>query len=210
MTWFKKLRGANGGYVAFNGVDVDSNNNAVVVGQGPAASGDANAIVVKYDQNGTIVWQNTFGDNNYESGFGIAVNRSNDRIYFVGSMFPGINRGVLTALAPTGELYWSVSAGQGTYSKLYGVAVDSTTGNIYTSGDYNNGSIVIGWDENGTPLWQNRINNYYLWYFYGTRSINFNATSIALVGYTYDNNINNSEAASPRTEERYRNRLVRC
>ena len=67
-----------------NAVAVDSSGNAYLVGgSGNYGLGNGNMALVKYDGNGVLQWNYTWGGDNNDCGYGIAVD-SSDSVYLAG------------------------------------------------------------------------------------------------------------------------------
>lgn len=139
-------------------------------------SGYSNAVVVKLDHNGNLIW-NTFlgGDqyNSYNSGYGIAIDNIGNS-YITGDSyttwgepvrpFSGGYDAFVAKLDGSGHLLWNTFLG-GTSSDIgYGISVDAT-GNIFVTGNSNRtwGSPILPFQRisafvaklnpNGTLLW---------------------------------------------------------
>jgi len=83
IVWQKLLGGVGDDYGY--SIATDSNDNIYVCGESGTINPNYNAIIVKYNSSGTVVWQRGFGRTNtvYDSALGIAID-SNDDIIITG------------------------------------------------------------------------------------------------------------------------------
>jgi len=83
----------NGLYDIARGVAVDNANNIIVTGYCDIG-GDYVYFTVKYDSNGTILWQDTLDNGPFDSAFGVAVDNANN-IIVTGYTSTGVNNDYL-------------------------------------------------------------------------------------------------------------------
>ncbi len=79
IIWVDTLDNNNRDDVAY-GVGVDNCNNIYVTGYSLELSGDYDYFTVKYDSNGTILWQDTLNNGNHDIAYSIAVDDLNNII----------------------------------------------------------------------------------------------------------------------------------
>ena len=116
-------------------VKLDSSDNIYIVGVTYSyGAGDADALLVKYNNLGTFQWYKTWGYNGIEIGRGILVNSSNS-IYIVGysTSYNNVYDFILLKYNNLGELQWNKVWG-GSYDDYgRGITMDSSN-NIYLVG----------------------------------------------------------------------------
>jgi uncharacterized delta-60 repeat protein len=147
LQWDRTLGGANNdiGY----GVAIDSSDNIIVVGYTASdGAGGNDVLVVKYNSSGTLLWQRTLGGTGQESGYGVAID-SSDNIIVVG-VTPSDGAGgqdVLVAkCSSSGTLLWDKTLGGASSDYGQGVAIDSSDNIIvtaYTPSDGAGGNDVL-------------------------------------------------------------------
>lgn len=142
--WSRQLGGP--GLQAGNGVVVDSENNVIVAGnssgpfEGGMAFGGNDAIVVKLDGDGAILWTAQIGGEGSDVAHDVTVD-ADDNVYIVGlaenaydqQEHLGDRDMVVTKLDAAGVTLWSAQFGTSDFDDAYGIAVDAE-GMIYVSG----------------------------------------------------------------------------
>jgi hypothetical protein len=142
--------GADGAVVAVG----DGVNAVDFGGGGVGTDGDWNAIVVKVDANGEHAWSRSFGEEEYQGAWGVAVD-STENVYFTGGLWGPVDFGAglvsspdgdgfLVGLDPNGQYRWGKVFGE--VGEQYGVrtAVDGM-GNVVLTFDYE-GTVNLGGD----------------------------------------------------------------
>jgi len=118
------------------GVAVDSSGNVYVSGETHSfGAGGGDAFLLKYDSNGTILWQKIWGSIEDDFSLGVAVDASGNA-YVIGgttSFGAGLSDVLLLKYDPNGRLLWKRTWGGEEYDKVFGVAVDPS-GNAYVTG----------------------------------------------------------------------------
>lgn len=144
-------------------ITVDKLQNPIVVGYNYVLSASAgDALLVKYDPNGNILWQRLLGGTLDDTGATVAVDRSNN-IYVFGhsrSYTTGNADFWITKYNSGGTLQWSRTLGVAANSE-FGVAADvDSSDNIYVTGiTYSQGQgggdvLLAKYSPAGTLLWQ--------------------------------------------------------
>ena len=108
------------------------------------AGSTSNVFVVKLDTSGNAVWAESWGGNGDDTGFGIAIDGS-DNLYVTGNytgLFDsttfssaGDSDVFVTKYSSAGRLLWEESQGGPGHDDGTGVAVDSS-GNVFVTGDF--------------------------------------------------------------------------
>ena len=118
---------------------VDSSNNVIVAGYTSSFSGGGDYLIIKYDENGTLLWNNTVGgDGTRDYAWAVAVD-SADNIIVTGDTksygaSPGSTLDVWTLKYDAdGNLLWNTTAGGADNEVGLDICVDSSD-NIYVVG----------------------------------------------------------------------------
>ncbi|MHA1427922.1 MAG: SBBP repeat-containing protein [Candidatus Helarchaeota archaeon] len=139
--WLRIWGGSNDdeGY----GIVVDKDDNLYITGATWSFGSGGDIFIVKYNYNGILLWNSTWGGNNYECGQGLAVDGSNN-VYlagFDGSWSVGPYNAVLLKYDSEGNYCWYRSWGDQNNNDVgTSVAIDCNN-NCYLSG-YTNQSGV--------------------------------------------------------------------
>ena len=133
--WNKTWGGSNDEYGS--GIAIDSSDNIYVVeSTGVPGTSDYSILLVKYNNAGQHEWNKTWGGINYDEGYGVTVD-SSDNIYVVGltcsfGVAPGNNM-VLIKYNSSGVQEWYKTWSGSDEDTGYGVVIDSSD-NIYVVG----------------------------------------------------------------------------
>ena len=148
-------------YDAGFGVAVDSSDNIYLAGWTTSfGAGQDDMVLVKYDGSGVQQWNRTWGGSDYDAGFGVAVD-SSDNIYLAGwTTSYGVGNGdmVLVKYNSSGVELWSQTWGGSGYDYGYEVAVNSSD-NVYLAGYTRsfgagqNDMVLVKYDGSGVQLW---------------------------------------------------------
>jgi uncharacterized delta-60 repeat protein len=118
------------------GIVVDSSDNVYLTGYTESfGAGDDDIALVKYDRNGVLLWNRTWGGAKWDRGYGVAVD-SSDNVYLAGfteSFGAGNIDMVLVKYDSFGAQQWYRTLGGVESDAGYGVAVDSSN-NVYLAG----------------------------------------------------------------------------
>jgi prepilin-type N-terminal cleavage/methylation domain-containing protein len=200
IVWKKSFGGTD--YDRFYDVNGLSDNNLIVVGYSASTDGDLSglnngvddAIIVKYDNSGNVVWKKNFGGTSYDVYNGVAS--LGDNYIAVGSSYSsdmdltGLNKGeedaIIVKYDNNGNVLWKKNYG-GTVAERYNSVAISDTGYVAvgssnsTNGDLSglskgdSDAIIVKYDENGNILWKKN--------FGGTSSDSYNSVVTTSGGY---------------------------
>jgi uncharacterized delta-60 repeat protein len=162
----------NGGYEedkAF-GVIVDAANNIYITGQTTVQGRGLQLVVLKYNQNGQLMWSKTWGATNNEfddAGVALTLDETENNLYVTGY---GTNNDSHTDLilqkygTSNGYLKFTKKQDGGVNmdSEGHGIVIDAA-GYVYTTGFTENASqqeniITIKFNSSGTKQWQRTVN----------------------------------------------------
>ena len=115
---------------------IDNYYNVYIVGKVYNSSKNAfDIIIVKYNNSGNQIWNETWGGNSEDLGFAIDIDPSNN-LYIIGgsySLTNGSSDIILLKYSSSGELLWYRTWGGAQYDTGYGITVDDYD-NIYVVG----------------------------------------------------------------------------
>ena len=155
------------------GVAADGSGNVIVTGPFEStvnfgggvltsAGGESDIYVAKFDGTGNHLWSKRFGDADGQSGYGVAVDGSNN-VIATGDFYSSVDfgGGVLTSAGDrdayiakfdaSGNHVWSKRFGNASSDDIYGGAVDGSgnvivTGTFYDSVDFGGGALTSAGD----------------------------------------------------------------
>ena len=137
LAWQRTWGGTEYDWGPRSAVALDSPGNAYVLGTTPsfgASKGDV--LLLKFDPSGNLLWQRTWGRNEPNFGWGLALDSSDD-IYITGvtQSFGGTGHALfLVKFDSFGDLLWQrTRGGNDTAGCGYNVALDSL-GDVYVVG----------------------------------------------------------------------------
>ncbi len=139
--------------------------------------GNCDAIAIKYDKNGNVVWQKTYGGQ-YEDYF-TAIQKANDATYIVGGKYN--SRGTILKIADNGEIKLEKEIG---YAEVFFITTNPNGG--YIIGDYTQSSIVRVYDEEFNLNWSTTNSNTNSNYTYVNDAVVDKNGNIIIIG-TYAN-----------------------
>ena len=148
-------------YEVGRAVAIDSSNNVYLAGGHDGYwSGSDHMHLVKYDTNGVQQWNRTWGGTEWDRGFGVTVD-SSDNVYFVGdteSFGAGEDDIILVKYSSSGVQQWNRTWGGTSFDIGYGVVVDSSdcvyiggSTKSYGAGDYD--LLLVKYDSSGVQQW---------------------------------------------------------
>jgi uncharacterized delta-60 repeat protein len=144
------------------GIAVDELDNVYLTGQVSMSGRGLELIVLKYNKNGNLLWESTYGatDQNFDdAGLAITLDR-NSRPYITGYCTDpdGARKIVTIRFSTNGNIAWAnIEDGSGSMdSQSFGIAVDETN-NIYVTGYVTTSTgkdiIIIKYTQNGNVKW---------------------------------------------------------
>jgi len=117
-------------------VVVDSSGDIYVTGDTQSfGAGGRDAVILKFNSTGGIVWQKTWGGSNDDVGYGVVVD-SSGYVYVTGytmSFGQGLEDVFVLKFNSTGDLEWQRTWGGDNWDRGLSITVDSS-GNIYATG----------------------------------------------------------------------------
>jgi uncharacterized delta-60 repeat protein len=161
LVWQRTWGGS--GYDQGEGVATDSSGDVYVTGATCSfGTGCRNAVLLKFDSQGDLLWQRIWGGTSDDFGRGVSVDSSGDA-YVTGvtsSYGAGAWDGLLLKFDPAGNLLWQRTWGTPGYEEGIGDYVD-TTGNVYVAGYYNGSApdtgpspaILLKFNSTGALMW---------------------------------------------------------
>jgi len=156
--WERSWDGPAADYAS--GMALDSAGNIYVSGYTKSyGNGGYDALLVKYNKDGSYIWNKTWGTTLNEQANGIAIG-TDDSIYLGGQqLVSGSNYDVIILKYDmNGNRLWNKTWGNASQEIAYGVAVDSS-GNLYAAGscEYlpgaHDSSLLVKFDTNGNYIW---------------------------------------------------------
>lgn len=136
-------------------IAIDSQKNIYVAGGNGTSFPNFDALLLKFNPAGELVWKRTYNGGSYDNSWGLYID-SNDDIYFISDSILTSYDTVLLKYNSSGDLQWSSTIGGNAYQTCYDITMDSN-GNIYLAGL--NGSspsynyLVVKLDNSGNHLW---------------------------------------------------------
>ena len=182
----------DGGYIAVGG---SSSNNGDLTGLN---KGSDDAIIVKYDASGNVIWNKNFGGSGSNDSFNSIVQISDGSYVAAGFAasvdgdLTGLNKGsddaTIVKYDSSGNLIWNKNFGGSSYDNFVSVQVTSDGGYIAvgqsmsTDGDLTglnkggvgNDAIIVKYDSSGNVIWNKN--------FGGNAAETFTQTSLVSAG----------------------------
>jgi uncharacterized delta-60 repeat protein len=160
IQWQRVLGGT--GFDLGSAVAVDSSGNVYAFGYTTSqGAGGSDFLIAKYNSSGTIQWQRTLGGSNSESGYGVAVD-SSDNVYVFGETQSAGAGGLDFLLAKynsSGTIQWQRILGGSGREDGHAVAIDSSD-NVYvlgytgSTGAGASNCLLAKYNSSGTIQWQ--------------------------------------------------------
>lgn len=148
-------------YEVGRAVAIDSSDNVYLAGGHDAYwTGSDNMHLVKYDSSGVQLWNRTWGGTEWDRGWGVAVDSSNN-VYLAGnteSFGAGPSDMILVKYNSAGVQQWNCTWGGIDSEESFGVSVDSLD-NVYLGGytrSFGAGDIdmvLVKYDSSGVQQW---------------------------------------------------------
>lgn len=186
IIWKKSFGGYNNDY--YYSVIEDTDGGYIAVGESSSPDSDMNglnkggtdAIYVKYDQNGKIVWKKTFGGTSDDMFYGL-VKTTDGGFIAVGKSYSNDNDlvglknwwnyfdSVIVKFDDNGEKVWTkaVNGSNNTYNEYFNSVIKTSDNNYVTVGYMSDNATILKFDNEGNILWQQ--------YFGGSNIDNFNS-----------------------------------
>ncbi len=147
--------------IAFSASTLDGQGNLIVTSNAITTGQQANLLVMKYDKDGNLLWQDIYNGTFNGKDYGIALTIDNtNNIYVAGASQTGAISSdyIIRKYSPSGVLQWSSTySGSGTYNAPTALCVDNS-GNVFVTGvtfslgtqtDY----ATLKFDSNGIQQW---------------------------------------------------------
>jgi len=139
-------------------ISIDSENHLYVVGSTKSfGAGSSDIVIIKYDSNGTQLWNTTIGSNDYDSSQGVTIDEANF-IYIAANTPTGV---LIMKFHSDGSQIWNTTLGGLNHATSNAITVDSENCTYITGITYSYSSwedtyyeiLVCKLDANGFPLW---------------------------------------------------------
>ena len=161
--WYALLNGTSNNSEVGYGIDTDSSDDVYVTGLSASTDGNGqDFLVAKYNPSGVLQWQRTIGGTSSDSGWGIAVD-SSDNFYVSGqtsSSGAGNIDVLLIKYNASGTVLWQRTLGHANNDRAKSVAVDSLD-NVYVTGDTtvtgNTEIFIAKYNSSGSIIWQRTL-----------------------------------------------------
>ena len=138
-------------------VAVDSEGNVYVAGSCANSEGLRDFCILKYDTDGSLIWDRYYDAGADDMAQGVAVDASGN-VYATGfTLDVGIQNFLTVKYDPEGNVVWDRTHNVG-YDRAYGVAVDGV-GNVYVTGycidlGGDGNFLTVKYDPNGNLMWE--------------------------------------------------------
>lgn len=193
IVWKKNFGGPS--YDNFKGAIATSDGGVIAVGDSQSTTGDMtglgkgniDAIMVKYDSLGNVVWKKSYGGSQYDHFYSIATNGS-DEYFVVGQSssndvdLVGLNKGAHDAIIvkydSLGNVLWKKNYG-GEATDVFRSVAYTQDGELIVAGDSNsttldlvglnkgdNDGIIVKYDATGSVIWKKNYGGMYDEYIY--------------------------------------------
>ncbi|MHA1890788.1 MAG: hypothetical protein ACTSYS_07345, partial [Promethearchaeota archaeon] len=147
-----------GGSESFRAITGDDDYIYAVGNTDSFGNGSADLILFKWDREGNLIWNRTWGGPGFEDGKDVILDGS--YIYTVGNTYSygaALSDVLLLKWTVDGDLVWNVTYKKTNNDYGYGLFMDNT-GNIFSIGYSNSFSssfdaLLLKWNSNGTLLW---------------------------------------------------------
>ena len=139
LQWDKTLGGTDAEFS--RGVAVDSSDNIIVCGSTQSdGAGSYDLLVAKYNSSGTLIWDKTLGGTGYDTGYGVAVD-SSDNIIVCGYTSNAGTQFLVAKYNSSGALQWDKMLKGVNQSDIFNdVTVDSSDNVIVCGYTYSIGA----------------------------------------------------------------------
>lgn len=150
--WDRTIGGSAKDY--FRDLVIDDSGDLYVVGFTTSNDGSMDALLVKFDSDGTMLWHKTIGGNGWDGFLNIILDKSGNfyAVGFTGST-NGIYDGLIVKLDSDGNILWNKTVGGTTDDRLHDIVIDSNN-NLYVTGYTNSNDNDI---TDGNLLWDKTV-----------------------------------------------------
>jgi hypothetical protein len=145
------------------GVVVDSSGNVYVSGTQASSMGNYNMILLKFTNDGTIIWEKNWGTVSVDEGRDVKIDSSGN-VFVVGFAYGSVNGEthigqydvVLTKFSPDGTVLFTTQ--WGSTGNDYGekLSIDAT-GSVFVAGSTS--GVIVGPDSGSTDMFLTRLSN---------------------------------------------------
>jgi hypothetical protein len=159
VLWAKTWGGPGDDFA--NAVLADQSGNVYVVGATDSfGAGWYDALILKFDSSGNLVWARTWGGSSFDVGYDLSFDQSGNLAIAAESYSLG-NTTVLLKLSTDGALLGSYTwKGPATYDSGYSLTVDASGNTVMTGtswdygvNPYHNTILLLKYDSQGNLLW---------------------------------------------------------
>jgi len=150
------------------------------------SAGSKDIWVLKYNSNGKLLWNVTWGDIQNDGGTGLAID-SDGNLYVSGWTFEsGVgNKMLLLKYNSSGDLQWAQTSSVGMWGE--DVAVDNISGDIYLIGGDMNTFFLVKYNSSGHEQWNKSWSSGFQ---AGARNLSMDSSgNLYLTGYTKTNSM---------------------
>jgi len=140
------------------GIAIDNDTNIYIVGYTDSyGAGKTDAFVVKYNSNGTQLWNLTWGGSDFDTGNGIAIDNSSN-VYIVGGSRSFGDDAFIAKFDSNGTQLWNTTWGGSDLDTGYDVTIDGDN-NICITGFTQSFSVtkqdvfILKFNSSGMQLW---------------------------------------------------------
>ena len=137
-----------------NWLTVDALDHVIVVGSTHTNAAGNEAVLLKYDSNGTLLWERLFGGPGVTSdyGFFVAVDPAGN-VYAAGRSFGDNWDFIIVKYDAAGNQQWQRTRGFGGPDQPAALAVDAQGRVLVTGENWNQRAVSVAYDTNGNELW---------------------------------------------------------
>jgi len=140
------------GYYGVN-IAIDEYDNIYIYGETESYSASLDIFIIKYDKNGLLLWNHTWGGYSIEYVYTLEFDSYNN-IYLGGSTYsvPNNNDFCLIKYSTDGVLIWNRTWGLTNMNAGHYLVIDSSD-NLYFTGSYDSGTALLKYNETGDLQW---------------------------------------------------------
>jgi hypothetical protein len=122
-------------YPVFTDIDVDSSGDIVTVGvvNNPSGAGGSDALILKVDASGSILWSKTSGLTGTDVFNGVTTD-SSDNIYAAGYITDGVTKSYIQKVSASGTIAWEKTISSARKSRLYDCDISTDENTLFFGG----------------------------------------------------------------------------